>query len=1548
MIEYPLSYREVIPEQQQSWKEINLNIGGTQSTLQDIKVSERANGYSYRDSTKFHTRNRFIYWRIHHNILDLVEHSFDVNLSGNKIRYKFSDAPILGGICIEETYTHVHVLVPTVCSVHILQFPHPDRLHVPGDIVDVHPDLSVPSIFADVSQANKSMFYVYTNPDSQVPYLAASILTSNHTLFLFAYASGELRIVRNISPDESTTGPNLVVRAYVGETLELRREAKVPRFLSGLADKITKLGVGGGGAGGGGGGRSSAYANPDSVVSIVLHTIGVQTYAIALCHDARILVWNCDKGQCVADSDVIVDCATDRQTIPGAHNHVLQKANHSEFSEFIDNTSTNGILVAFLSFATSSQFHILRPVVSGAQFHLKRICNFDSPMADLVDFSFTPARLWALYRDDIDSQSASVWSICLNNDENSSQNNRWQPIILEPMLPSDEIIINPELDAKQNYLDFIFYPGRFPLNIISKALSIYRRSAILSDMNLSVQNLRQRVCMAVEAEIVHELKEEEVNDDDYQETAYWCWSRFYSCCVQYYITGLRPLGLLLLPSVSGAVLIKKDSFSILRPLDVIEHLALCNEYSYPDQFEHCTDIADAQEDVPDLIKLIGLLVQLNEHLCEDTKRKFDKECFTHSPDNVVMRILPELKESDFNDISDVEVAIKKNLSSTLSSYSNIQQTIHILLTLLSLDTAEAITHSLEGEAVPHNINSSLYPDLEVEVQLQQQDDVMMNLRESESTPSGFPDKVAQESDESDSSGSGGRKYFASSKHDGMGFLSDFRAKGDEREQLMEPARYREMVRVESVCHLFSSPLGVNVVAKVIGQQTELRYSLCRSLLILHTLLLEGEHNTECGDGNSIEMLEAFRAVCLPELVRLVRCYHAQNWVVSDVCATPVLPTDGMMQRFSSLKLTPVYGLKTSNMQSSLLFELFSYSTGGQEAHKQLARLRYDDDTLAHWHLSMLPYAEKLMQLIWPINGNTSLPEWLLVCGQHLRLHQYVSLLNEWCEPRDLSRRFIMALSFLATGEKQKAYDNFLRSSKGVYSEKFIMDRVPLSNADGSAPFILYFLRVINLFEQYGYVDCAMECANSVLTVQDMNITLSATLYSILFKHQLALGHFEKAYHVLIQNPDVERQKDNLRDLVKTLLDKKQLHTLINFEYTGNEDLFCSILHTRAQATDSINNMYYDFLYAFHMKRGMHFIRKAATVMYEQAYRLRQYNSAKALEKQVKCYLAAVNALSLMDPEFAYVIKPAETDENQLEDRQNNLLGNAGMNISDDDREESNELNLTVKENVEVLHLNGIKEELDCAKARLRLAKYEPDAIADHLTSPVELVMLLVNAGLFKPALLLCKRFIIPNDLIFEHLTRSCVQLSRQEDANAWNWLAENDLQELNYIGNTPSDVAWNLLKTFLEEYEKPLASIIHKVIAQKLIEMGYFLPHWFLASYKKLNAAELLRLFYFNGLLEEAVKLAKEYLLAALGHGPEHFGLASGIIASETPFCLPLFTIEDLIDEIDSQNKIDLEKPFEKDHVELQSIFKKYISTITQLTNEKCIHEMSKVRRVNA
>lgn len=115
-----MKFREV------SWNFVFLP-GGTHSTLQDIKVAEKAGGYCFKNVSLNHNRNRYIYWRSYQDILELSEISLDFNLYQNNLRYKFTDSPVLA-VTITEQGKNIVLLVSTVCSLHRICFPHPDTL----------------------------------------------------------------------------------------------------------------------------------------------------------------------------------------------------------------------------------------------------------------------------------------------------------------------------------------------------------------------------------------------------------------------------------------------------------------------------------------------------------------------------------------------------------------------------------------------------------------------------------------------------------------------------------------------------------------------------------------------------------------------------------------------------------------------------------------------------------------------------------------------------------------------------------------------------------------------------------------------------------------------------------------------------------------------------------------------------------------------------------------------------------------------------------------------------------------------------------------------------------------------------------------------------------------------------------------------------------------------------------------------------------------------------------------------------------------------------
>lgn len=85
----------------------------------------------------------------------------------------------------------------------------------------------------------------------------------------------------------------------------------------------------------------------------------------------------------------------------------------------------------------------------------------------MVDFSLTNDRIWSLWRgEEGDSQ---VFTAEISHDKQFN----WMPAVLESLPDPNEVPFNSDcVDPKEAYLEYIFYPGRFPLSIISKALSV--------------------------------------------------------------------------------------------------------------------------------------------------------------------------------------------------------------------------------------------------------------------------------------------------------------------------------------------------------------------------------------------------------------------------------------------------------------------------------------------------------------------------------------------------------------------------------------------------------------------------------------------------------------------------------------------------------------------------------------------------------------------------------------------------------------------------------------------------------------------------------------------------------------------------------------------------------------------------------------------------------------------------------------------------------------------------------------------------------------------
>lgn len=227
-----MSLVEVAPAQivPNRWREFLLDTGAAQSTLQDIKLAESAGGFSYRHSNAWSmvTSNRFIYWKTNNDVLELTEVSTDYNLTGNQIKLRFQNTPVLEGVSIHETSDQVYILVATVASVHRFVFPHPHKLGT--NLAGIDPQRSMsprslltstslsgleysrPSIFSSAYSDHfhdPSTFHVLNSSSNSslgmpFPITSCSWLTQQReAVFVLANSAGSLLVVRLGSPQDS-------------------------------------------------------------------------------------------------------------------------------------------------------------------------------------------------------------------------------------------------------------------------------------------------------------------------------------------------------------------------------------------------------------------------------------------------------------------------------------------------------------------------------------------------------------------------------------------------------------------------------------------------------------------------------------------------------------------------------------------------------------------------------------------------------------------------------------------------------------------------------------------------------------------------------------------------------------------------------------------------------------------------------------------------------------------------------------------------------------------------------------------------------------------------------------------------------------------------------------------------------------------------------------------------------------------------------------------------------------------------------------------------
>ncbi|XP_063828223.1 nuclear pore complex protein Nup160-like [Ostrinia nubilalis] len=247
------------------------------------------------------------------------------------------------------------------------------------------------------------------------------------------------------------------------------------------------------------------------------------------------------------------------------------------------------------------------------------------------------------------------------------------------------------------------------------------------------------------------------------------------------------------------------------------------------------------------------------------------------------------------------------------------------------------------------------------------------------------------------------------------------------------------------------------------------------------------------------------------------------------------------------------------------------------------------------------------------------------------------MLEPWCEWNACSRQFILGLSLLDLEDSESAYTAFCKAAKGVSTEPFLRQLVaaPDARLTQHQALVLYYMKVIKLFEIHDAGACVVRLAETAISIADKDDPNLAMFQWLVFKWHLSGGRVERALAAAAASPAPTARAAAAATLLTTLASRKQLGALVKCAALGAEAERAAA--ARAKLHDAHgHNPYYDFLYALHVSR--HHYRKAAAVMYERASRCAAERGNDSSGRR-KWLAAALTCLRLARPEHAFLARP---------------------------------------------------------------------------------------------------------------------------------------------------------------------------------------------------------------------------------------------------------------------------------------------------------------------
>ncbi|ESO05299.1 hypothetical protein HELRODRAFT_191439 [Helobdella robusta] len=555
---------------------------------------------------------------------------------------------------------------------------------------------------------------------------------------------------------------------------------------------------------------------------------------------------------------------------------------------------------------------------------------------------------------------------------------------------------------------------------------------------------------------------------------------------------------------------------------------------------------------------------------------------------------------------------------------------------------------------------------------------------------------------------------------------------------------------------------------------------------------------------------------------------------------------------------------------------------------------------------------------WPNLSGLKFVLSLLYHGQHVHLQTYIHNMVDYFEECEGSFNLILGLSSLVTGEPEKALYYLQTAGEYLDKEKLLMELVEKSDLQSIKTY--FYLLVMELFEEFNLPSCSIDAAHHILPFVSSDDPKLVTLWIKVFKNSMDLELYDEAFTAILMNQDKSSRRDCLRQYFMKLYEEKE-YSLIGSKANQCHDLFINhelidLLEQQARMTDFTKQSFYELLHAIHYRKKNY--QAAATVLYELGMKWGyEVGGMEGLTKMIHWIRTCISCLHLLQPLDAFVLLPAELKESNFYRDILHHLNSKKINSATE--------KVPTGSKVVLLDLNEIEREnflSICLLCIYNLPSTDKKILWKSVRlSPDETLGLLCNAGIYDKAFILADHFNLSCSEVFESLTMrfstfycfvsimrtlqvalcgQCIRLSNQLFQPSTSSLASSgqnaEWLDHNYYTNdvdkqycSEADRAWRYLKFSLENYEStetkefplPLKTLstssttYHRAITKKLLSFNFALPAWLVASYKHLDAPELMHVLWEHGEIPELTDLIVDYMQAVAGRGSEAFNITA-------------------------------------------------------------------------